>query len=131
MRENTPEPDDASNQRRAVLIVEDDDAVRQFAVRVLEQAGYDVQASATPEEAIALARETRPIDALILDVVLPRMSGITTATEIRRNRPFIPILFMSGYPVDAVAGATDFIGKPFSPAELLSAVDEVIRRGWS
>src|SRR5690606_30724270 len=108
---------------RTVLVVEDDQEVRRLAERALERAGWGVLSTGWPEEAIDIAQQAESLDALLIDVVLPGMSGIATATRIRRARPSIPILFMSGYSVDAVAGAADFVAKPFTPAELVAALD--------
>lgn len=111
-----------------VLLVEDDPDVRRMAAHALESAGYAVVATGRPDEAIDIAQRADPLDALVIDVVLPQMSGIATASHIRRSRPYLPILFMSGYPVAAVAGTTDFIAKPFAAPQLVAALDTVIER---
>lgn len=111
-----------------ILLVEDDPAVRGLAVRSLERAGYRVRATDWPEEAIRIAAGPERIAALVTDYMLPQMSGIALATEIRRWRPLLPVLFMSGYPVDVIAGVADFIPKPFGPAALVAAVESVMKR---
>jgi CheY-like chemotaxis protein len=111
-----------------ILVIEDDAEVRRLAVRALERAGFVALSAGCPDEAITIAKRAAHIDVLVTDVVLPTMSGISAATEIRRFRPSLPILFMSGYPVDAVAGATDFISKPFLPSDLVAAVDGILAR---
>lgn len=125
-----PEPGAGPGEewRGVVLVVDDDEAVRRLVVRALEREGYLVLATGWPEEAIEIARRSAPVHALILDVVLPHISGIALAATIRRMMPVVPILFMSGYPVEAVAGATDFISKPFTPTDLVAAVDAVVSR---
>lgn len=122
------EPEESAREGRTVLVVEDDQEVRRLAVRALERAGWGVLATGWPEEAISMAGEVESLDALLIDIVLPGMSGIATATRIRRRRPAIPILFMSGYAVEAVAGAADFVAKPFTPVELVAALDSAFER---
>jgi DNA-binding response OmpR family regulator len=117
------------------LVVEDEDAVREPLVRVLRHHGYEVLAARVPSEALALSRErSGAIDLLVTDVVMPEMSGRELATQIRRTRPEIAILFMSGYTDDVVVrhrardgfGAS-FVQKPFAPRALLTEVGGALR----
>ncbi len=111
-----------------VLLVEDDDAVRQFAEEVLREAGHEVFAAADGNEALALAsRDAAQIDVLVTDVVMPGLNGIELADRLELSMPRLRVLFMSGYPADAdVTAAGDgrrqFIGKPFKPADLRRSV---------
>jgi hypothetical protein len=115
-----------------VLLVEDEDAVRVAARRILSQHGYTVLEASRPEVAIRLnADRSREIDLLVTDVVMPEMSGTELARQIRAVRA-IPVLFMSGYPRDAVAhhgiepGELHLLEKPFTRDALLRAVHETI-----
>jgi signal transduction histidine kinase/CheY-like chemotaxis protein len=107
-----------------VLLVEDEPQVRAIAQRALEQGGYTVLALAHPADALAWceAHDT-PVDLLLTDVVMPGMDGPTLAQRIRRLRPDLQALFMSGYTAGALPGTPGaFLSKPFTPAQLLDQV---------
>jgi PAS domain S-box-containing protein len=114
--------------KATVLLVEDDDAVRQFAEEVLREAGHHVFAAADGNEALALAsQDTVRVDVLVTDVVMPGLNGIELADRLELSMPWLRVLFMSGYPADAdvttaADGRRQFIGKPFKPAELRRSV---------
>jgi two-component system cell cycle sensor histidine kinase/response regulator CckA len=111
--------------RPVVLVVEDDDPVRELIGRALGANGYDVVAAASGEEALDL-EPTRRVDLLLSDVMLPNQNGFEVASQIRRRSPHIAIVFMSGYYEQAVAGAAQFdirstiLPKPFAVADLLA-----------
>jgi len=115
-----------------VLLVEDEDVVRGLAVEVLESAGFEVHAAADGPAALELLeRLDRRVDVVVTDVVMPGLGGRDLVREIRRGRPDLPVVFMSGYTdggLDAEAdlqGRAAFLQKPFSTAELVAAVREV------
>jgi CheY-like chemotaxis protein len=103
-----------------ILLVEDDQAVRLTASRVLQSYGYRVFSAPGPEEALALAQRTDKIDLVLTDVVMPTMSGVELAGELAKLHPRLPVLFMSGYAQTAVErhGLVDVAGrllpKPFT-----------------
>ncbi len=112
-----------------VLLVEDEEAVRNFARRILVDSGYTVLVAVDAEEALAVfAEHAGSIDLLLTDVVLPAMSGRELAEELFAQCPHIRALFASGYPDDAALrdGIADrsaaYIGKPFSGDALRQAV---------
>ena len=111
-----------------VLLVEDDPAVREFARRTLEGAGWTVFAAAGADEAIAASRNWRStIDVLVTDIVMPGMHGDALAIRIREARPGIAITLMSGYTDHPLAPDTDlgiveFLNKPFTVDDLLTTV---------
>jgi CheY-like chemotaxis protein len=115
-------------------VVEDKDAVRMLTARILENAGYVVRTAPDGTAALAAHGEGggEGIDALVTDVVMPGLSGQELADTLRRERPGLPVVFVSGYTEDYVVegarseGATAFVEKPFSADELLSAVREVL-----
>jgi PAS domain S-box-containing protein len=116
-----------------ILVVEDEDAVRQLVSRVLEKRGYTVLLAAAPNEAAEISRrEKQPIHLLISDVVLPQMSGRVMADQIVPNQPGIKVLYMSGYTDDAIVHhgvldpGTPFLQKPFTPDALVRKVREVL-----
>jgi two-component system cell cycle sensor histidine kinase/response regulator CckA len=113
-----------------VLLVEDEDALRAVAVRMLSRSGYRVLAAADSGEALRLARaDGEPIDILVTDVVMPGISGPELAKRIEAARPGMKVLFMSGYSGDALGTLEDgvgFIQKPFSMESLAARVREVL-----
>src|SRR5262245_33703547 len=116
-----------------VLTVEDDPAIRRGIVDALTFAGYEVLEAADGNEGCraAVARE---YDLLLLDMVLPGMSGLDILREVRNVRPTLPVIILSarGEERDRVGGlrlgADDYVVKPFSVDELLARIDAVLRR---
>jgi two-component system, cell cycle sensor histidine kinase and response regulator CckA len=113
-----------------VLLVEDEEPVRELVRRVLEDVGYHVLAASRPSEAQRLAAESE-IDLLLTDVVMPEMSGYELATRVRLARPDAHTLFMSGYAHKALGDTArlpggELLRKPFSPEELTAAVRAVL-----
>jgi CheY-like chemotaxis protein len=110
--------------RPVVLLVEDDDPVRELIARALWANGFEVVAAASGEEALDLAHG-RQVDLLLSDVLLPNQNGFETAHQIHARSPQIPIVFMSGYYDQAVAEAahlditSTILQKPFAMADLL------------
>jgi signal transduction histidine kinase/ActR/RegA family two-component response regulator len=116
-----------------VLIVEDDPGVRAFAVQVLRDAGSTVFEAENAAEALAIAAvESRPLDLLLTDVVLPGIDGADLAARLRGLRPGLRVLFMSGYTpeeivVTAALGSDDqLLRKPFLPAALRERVAQAL-----
>jgi PAS domain S-box-containing protein len=112
----------------AILLAEDDPAVRLFARRSLESAGYTVFAAADAKDAIKASEHwNASIEVLVTDVVMPGMHGHELAALIRETRPGIGIVLMSGYTDHALGRGTDlgvieFLNKPFTAAALSRAV---------
>ncbi len=127
-----PSPCQATGNE-TVLVVEDEEALRQLTVRLLEKAGYTVLAAADGEQAL-LACERHPdnIDLLLTDLVMPRMGGRLLAERLASLRRTLKILYMSGYTDDAIVHRgvldmeTQFLAKPFSEAELTRKVRTVL-----
>ncbi|WP_432787963.1 ATP-binding protein [Novosphingobium rhizosphaerae] len=121
-----------------VLLVEDEDTVRAVAERALVRQGYEVTTAADGEDGLeALARimaAGNDIDLVVSDVVMPSMDGPAMAREIRRVKPDLPVLFMSGYAEEQLRREIDipnmhFLAKPFSVAQIVAAVEQVLRGG--
>jgi two-component system cell cycle sensor histidine kinase/response regulator CckA len=115
-----------------VLLVEDEEVVRNLSRRVLQSAGYTVLVARHGPEAILLAGQHEgPIHLLATDLVMPRMSGLEVASQLSQSRPDMRILLMSGYPNEAVirhgvpAGAS-LLQKPFNAVALARAVRHVL-----
>ncbi len=115
-----------------VLVVDDDEDIRQLIGRSLANRGYEVALAASGEDGIASALADRP-DVIILDVEMPGMDGIQTCQELRRTL-YVPIIFLSvrSDETDIVlglgVGADNYLTKPFKIPELLAHVDAAIRR---
>jgi PAS domain S-box-containing protein len=116
-----------------VLVVEDEDAMREVTRRILSRNGYQVLAAANGDEAVEFARHhPGGVDLLLTDVIMPRMLGKEVANRLRALRPGIRILYMSGYahPVLTSQGTLDpgviLIEKPFTESTLLGKINEVL-----
>ncbi len=115
-----------------LLLVEDEDMVRAVAERALVRAGYTVTTAADGEEGLAaIANGDTEFDLIVSDVVMPTMDGPAMARAIRKVKPDIPILFMSGYAEEQLRNDIDiadmhFIPKPFSVQQINAKVSEVL-----
>ena len=117
-----------------VLLVEDEDAVRGFAARALGQRGYNVLQATTGAEALEMFNNHQgEVDLVVSDVVMPEMDGPTLMQKLRRERPDLKIIFISGYAEDAfrkhLAENEDFmfLQKPFDLKELAAAVKAALQ----
>jgi CheY-like chemotaxis protein len=113
---------------QTVLVAEDVDSVRQVVVKLLEQAGYRTLTAPDGDRAVAMFRAYQAeIDLVLLDVVMPKLSGPQVLEEIRAIDPRVPVVFTSGYSDAAsfravrLTGAP-FVAKPYEPDALLLAV---------
>jgi two-component system, cell cycle sensor histidine kinase and response regulator CckA len=116
-----------------ILLVEDVDEMRQLVDNVLKNYGYTVLTASHGREALLIGeRHQGPIHLLLTDVVLPQMSGGELAERLKPLYPQAKVIYMSGYPEDAIIhdkvleGEAGFIQKPFSPINLASKVREVL-----
>jgi PAS domain S-box-containing protein len=116
-----------------VLLVEDEEVVREMAAEILRENGYEVMVAKDPEAALILAAQYNGVIHLMLtDVVMPRMSGRDLAEQISPLRPEMKVLYMSGYTDDAIVHhgvleeGTAFIAKPFSIDALARKLREVL-----
>jgi PAS domain S-box-containing protein len=128
-----PSAREAGDGRETVLLVEDEDAVRDVAVEMLRRHGYTVLAAAEGFEALELASaHVDQIDLLVTDVVMPRMLGREVAARVSELRSDIRVLYVSGYayPVLASKGTLDpgveMLAKPFSEPDLLASVRRLL-----
>ncbi len=129
----TPDLPAAPEGTETVLLVEDEEALRALARRVLQAAGYRVLEAGNGEEAVRVAREhTGPIDLLVTDLVMPRMGGRQLADALVEARPALHVLFTSGYTGEAIPRNGElglglaFLQKPFTPTGLARKVREVL-----
>lgn len=116
-----------------VLLVEDEDNIREPAIEILESRGYHVLSAPDAVSALTVAEEhPGPINLLVTDVVMPGLSGNHLAERLVARRPDLKVLYISGYPEDAIAHhgvlAADqhFLQKPFPPGQFLEKIREVL-----
>jgi CheY-like chemotaxis protein len=119
-----PPAGDAPAVTRTVLVVDDQDVVRDVIALSLESAGYRVLQAASPTDAIELVRGGEALDLLITDVVMPEMDAFELAARVNSERPGLRVLYTSGYTNAAAEGP--FIQKPFTPTQLLEKVASVL-----
>ncbi len=118
---------------KTIVITEDDESVRNLASDILLEAGHEVITATNGEEAVLLISDSPDsVDLVVLDVIMPVLGGYEAAEKIREIRPDIPLIFCSGF----IEGQTDkdtdrqlersrFLSKPYSMAQLLSAISEL------
>jgi two-component system, cell cycle sensor histidine kinase and response regulator CckA len=116
-----------------ILLIEDDDRLRQLAHEVFKLHGYQVLVAANGGSALLICeRHPGAIELLVTDVVMPEMGGIEAAERLVQLRPAMKVLFMSGYTDNAIIDqgvlndGINFIQKPFTPDALARKVREVI-----
>ena len=121
-----------------VLVVEDDEIVRELVCEVLEENGYTVLCAEDGPAAIAIANtDNNIIDLLVTDVVMPQMNGPELASRLSLSRPELRVLYVSGYSVDDIGDHgvlkedVQLLQKPFSPQTLLQRVREVLQETQS
>jgi CheY-like chemotaxis protein len=118
-----------------ILVVEDDDALRVYAVEVLSDLGYSVLAATTAASALELIGRRDDIDLLFTDIVMPGgMNGRQLADEAVRQRPGLKVLFTTGYTRNAIVhhgrldSGVEMIGKPFTLQELSTRIRAILDR---
>lgn len=114
-----------------ILVVDDDERVRRVAVRMLRARGFEVSTADSGAEAVAACERTA-FDVILLDAVMPGMTGAETFAALRKVRPDVPVLMVSGFDMDRAAGdlleqgLAGFIGKPFRAKDLLEAISAIV-----
>ncbi len=117
---------------QTVLVVDDDPHIREVVCFALEQAGYLTQVATNGTEALDQHRRHRP-DLVVLDILMPELDGLSVCKELRKISS-VPIVLLSSRDeeVDRILGldmgADDYVGKPFSPRELVARVRANLRR---
>lgn len=133
-----PVSDTEPKGRELILVLEDEDDVRDLAVRILRRLGYTVLAAPDGRVGLDLARTAgRPLDLVLADVMLPGMRVVEFVRRLRQIQPTARVLYMSGYSDGSVLsreiaeGDAPFIGKPFTLTRLAQKVREVLDAGRS
>lgn len=113
---------------RTILLVEDDALVRLGTAALLEALGHRVIEAGDGEEALAFLRDGAVIDALVTDFAMPGMNGATVVEEVRRLRPEVPALIVTGYAQAPTLGDTvRLLRKPFSPHQMAACLTAMLR----
>ena len=117
-----------------VLVIEDDADIAGFVAKGLREAGYTVDLAADGETGLERALQSPPYDALVVDLMLPRLDGLRLIATLRERRVSSPVLILSARrSVDErvqglQSGGDDYLTKPFAMAELVARVQALIRR---
>ena len=116
-----------------ILVVEDDEKIASFLAKGLKQSGFSVDTAGDGEEALSLCRSVT-YDSVVLDIMLPKLDGLSVLRTIRREKKLVPVLLLSAKAtvdnrVEGLqAGADDYLTKPFAFSELLARLQALIRR---
>ncbi|MDQ8161655.1 MAG: response regulator [Gemmatimonadota bacterium] len=123
----------AAPSTRTVLVVDDEDSVRRLVSAVLRRHGFSIIEAANGREALTALAERYDVDLVISDVLMPELGGRELAKQLQRDRPEMPVLFISGYTNQELAnegGSLDadamFLAKPFSSQQLMGAVSTLL-----
>jgi DNA-binding NtrC family response regulator len=112
-----------------VLVVEDDEAMAQMCAKVIRRRGHSAVIAESCQDAVAIVRAGREIDAVISDVHMPQMSGIELLVQLQELNAQLPVILMTGYTNIASAneaaalGAADYLSKPFDPETLIGSIE--------
>lgn len=116
-----------------ILVVEDDQKIASFIINGLKQSGFSVDCAADGEQALSYFRAVA-YDAAVLDIMLPKVDGLTVLSALRREKNRVPILILSAKAsvenrvAGLQAGGDDYLTKPFAFSEMLARVQALIRR---
>lgn len=122
-------------KRKHILLVEDDESILFGLQDILEGEGYQISTAANGLDGLKLAVE-KPIDLLVLDIMLPGMNGIEICKKIKKEKRMLPIVMLTAKSseMDKISGldygADDYITKPFSLSELLARIRAILRRTY-
>src|SRR5262249_21557286 len=121
-----------STGTETILVVEDEDGVRNLIAAVLRDLGYSVFTCSDPFAAIEICRQPGRIDLLVTDLILPHVNGAKMAESLTRNRPELRVLYVSGYSLEyfserkLVFPGGSFLSKPFTREMLAEKVREAL-----
>jgi hypothetical protein len=119
---------------QTVLVVEDEEGLRELAKRLLQRQGYTVLVAANADEALRLFEAHQSIDVILTDVVMPGASGPELTRQLVEQRPALRVIYMSGYTEDAIVQhgvlkpGIAFLNKPFNSETLGTKIREVLER---
>jgi PAS domain S-box-containing protein len=125
---------DGRRRSATVLVVEDESEVRALVVRALEEEGYTVRSAPDGAAALELMQDGEAVDAVITDIIMPRLNGRQLRDRLATLHPELPVLFMSGHAAEAsvlrelIPPGAPFLQKPFTPDDLSRAVMTLLSR---
>ena len=128
----TPAYESLPRGHETILLVEDEEALRSLAHKVLIRNGYRVVEAADAEAALRIAQQTNPLDLLLTDMIIPYFNGQELARRVKVLHPTVQVLLMSGYTDNAMLNngllepGTAFIQKPFTPDALIRRVRQTL-----
>ena len=120
-----------SEAKLNVLVVDDNNCIREILTALLSQRGYRCESAANGIEAMQKVRQSN-FDAVITDLQMPEMDGIVLTRELRQHFSDLPVMIMTGQPDDSVvesamsAGAKEFVSKPFEISELMMRLHQML-----
>jgi two-component system OmpR family response regulator len=121
-----------SSIRKTVLVVDDEDSLRDFAAKLIEKRGYRVLTAANGNDALAVVKSGVGVDLVVLDVMMPGLDGLQTLEQMRSLQPGLFVILLTARTGDSEVlggykqGADYYITKPLRPAELLNIIDYLI-----
>ena len=125
----------SDNDKRTILIVDDEDQLSFFLQRLMEEEGFNVVIASNGLEAVdSFKANPDSIDLVLMDIQMPMMSGIEAQNELKQINPCVPILLMSAYSqesLEGIATTSHFIRKPMRPAELINTINVVLEQSAS
>jgi CheY-like chemotaxis protein len=131
-REESKKPTAIAGGTEKILVAEDEIIVREYLKNLLERAGYRVVVAGDGEEAVAMFEEHDDISLVLSDVVMPKKNGVEILKEIKKRKPAIKMIFISGYSADVIRkmgnieDTVEYIAKPFDKNRILSKIRAVL-----
>jgi YesN/AraC family two-component response regulator len=120
-----------------ILVVDDEETVREMVTKMIQPAGHEVIEATNGSEARDACNDG-PVDLIITDIVMPKKNGIDLIMDVKKNFPDIPVIAISGgggitgrydyLEIAKLVGAKNILKKPFSMADIRSAVDDIINK---
>lgn len=132
---NKETENDISGGGKTILVVEDEESVRNVTIRILQGLGFQVLSASNGRQAIDIfTREQKNIDLAIIDVIMPGINGPETYKQIVPLKPGLPVIFVTGYEVNAElaglnaeSGSIAFLQKPFTKATLSEKLSALLK----
>ncbi|MFC1524187.1 response regulator [Thermodesulfobacteriota bacterium] len=121
------------NDLKKILVVDDDDNIRELLQRLFQEDGWHCQAAESGSAALQVLEQSSPFDLMITDIVMEGMNGIELTRQVQEKYPSLPVIVMTGFTEDynydeaVKAGAADFVKKPFTMREIMVRIHRVLR----